>query len=258
MRFGLRALGAGGEVRPAVAPLFLSRVSGRVAEDLHRPPGNALLDGEPPPDAAGTTPRASLFSRRSPELLSHSPAPVRETAPSFPGPENPPLRAPDARTRLAAPSAEDGTEVRRTSSAHEPIRQSVPASARARSKDFAAEMDPSPAPREGTFTRRRREAGHPEGVPLREPLIAPDRGLDHALSSTAEREVAAALSRLRRLDSTRAPSPEERIVRISIGRIDVRAVSAPPPASDSPRLRKPARPTPSLAEYLARKGRGTP
>jgi hypothetical protein len=258
MRFGLRALGVGGEIRPAVAPLFLSHISGPAADDPGRSQGNALLDEEREPNAAGTTAPKSPVRRRPPESLSHSPAVIREAAPSLPRPENPLPRAPDPGTRLATAFAPGGACLPLRE--HEPISQSAPASAEERSPVVAGEVDRGPvAPR---FTLRPRQTAHAESVPLRESLIVPDRGRDHTLPSTAEREISAALSRLQRLNSTREPSvagsaPEEKIVRISIGRIDVRAVSAPPPASESPQTRRERRPTPSLAEYLAGKGRGT-
>jgi hypothetical protein len=147
-------------------------------------------------------------------------------------------------------------------SSEKAIRQSVPGSARAPTGGVAAELDAAPRLRDGTLTGRPDKATHGERVSLREPHVAADRRIDHPLSSAAEREVAAALSRLRRLDSTRVPSgagstPEERIVRISIGRIDVRAGPVPPPLSELSRRGRETGPTPSLADYLAGKGRGT-
>jgi hypothetical protein len=78
-----------------------------------------------------------------------------------------------------------------------------------------------------------------------------------------EREVNVALARLRRLGAAPveprvaagAPATPERIVRISIGRIDVRAVPPAVPAPPVSRPRDSARPRLSLEDYLTKKGR---
>ena len=257
-RLGARAVGAPSSVKPIIPPLFLARAPVRDVQ-----PGDGL-DDQLTLHGARFAEETLRHRSKRPGTMEESQAPVNahlqrrleeQIVPKERDSESEPARV--SVSIEPAPSMSGTTQDDRPrSSSIERVTDETARTVRGASQ--AGPHQPS------TATSPRRGDVHRHGA---EPELEPDPAVPAALDSaalvprsTTISDVAAALERLRALrESVTAPRPRrDPVVRVTIGRIEVRSAPAvaPEPVVAPPPAPQPGRALPprvTLADYLARK-----
>jgi hypothetical protein len=275
---------------PLVSPAVAAAPAGadqpaRFPEAAVRPAETPLLETGSPQNTAGAAPatiRAAIPRHPQPSTQAARPqtaetelppaqAPQTEAA-DFPAPM--PRPAPTQRPASAPPSSDAETDPGRSvmapavaPPAHEPSPDRRPFTLTATTQpeqNASVSAPPSNAGRSGLDPVRLAPAPQPADPPVRaeasmpasdadewEPAVAPPRFANVApLPLAARRPAPAARALAMRGD---AELPSEPPVRITIGRVEVRAVF---PETQARRAPPPPKPTVSLDEYLSRGARG--